>query len=442
MHRGQARGPGPERRCATKVTHTPIRRSPDGALTRVLIAGGGVAGLETLLALRALAADRVDMTILAPELKFVNVAMAVGQPFEPQRVRGLRLEDTAAELGARWHRGALDRVEPKRHLVVTKDGDELPYDRLVLALGAHPEREWGAADVLTYHGGRDGPDYRLLLERLREGEVNKLAFVKPAGASWPLPLYDLALMTAADCAAYGRSEVELSLVTPEEEPLGIFGRTASDAIGRLLKDNRVTLYTSSYGVPSRPGWLDISPGERGMPVDRVVTEPRLVGPRLRGIACDHEGFIQTDAHGRLAGLEDVFAAGDATAFPIKQGGLAAQQADAVAEAIAASAGAEVDPQPFRPILRGLLLTGGPARYLRSDISGSSGDDSVISEDALWWPPDKISGRYLAPYLSSRVGDAADVMPQGEHAIPVETALDPVAPDTQRSFGELSDLPPR
>jgi sulfide:quinone oxidoreductase len=408
----------------------------------VLIAGGGVAGLESLLALRALAADLLDITILAPELKFVNVSMSVDQPFKPLRVRGFRLEDTAAELGARWHRGALDRVEPARHLVVTKDGDELPYDRLVLALGAHPEREWESAEVLTYHGGRDSPNYRLLLHQLREGEVNKLAFVKPAGASWPLPLYDLALMTAAECFAHDRSEIELSLITPEEEPLGIFGKTASAAIRRLLKDTRVTLYTSSYGVPSRRGWLDISPGERGIQIDRVVTEPRLVGPRLRGIACEHDGFIQTDAHGRLAGLDDVFAAGDATAFPIKQGGLAAQQADAVAEAIAASVGADIDPQPFRPILRGLLLTGGPARYLRSDISGSAGDDSIISKEALWWPPAKLSGRYLAPYLTSQIGDAADVMPQGEHAIPVETALDHIAPDTHRSFGELSDLPPR
>jgi sulfide:quinone oxidoreductase len=408
----------------------------------VVIAGGGVAGLETLLALRALAADRLEITIVAPELKFVNVAMSVDEPFAPQRVRGLRLKDTAAELGARWHRGALDRVEPDRHLVVTKDGDELPYDRLVLALGAHPGQEWQPPGVLSYHGGRDGAAFRLLLHQLCEDEVKRLAFVKPAGASWPLPLYDLALMTAAECAAHGRAGVELTLITPEPEPLAIFGTTASAAVRRLLHDNRVTLYTSSYGRPSRPGWLAISPGNRAIQVDRIITEPRLVGPRLRGIACDHDGFMQTDAHGRLAGLDDVFAAGDATAFPIKHGGLAAQQADAVAEAIAASVGADIDPQPFRPILRGLLLTGGPPRYLRADISGSADDDSVISQRPLWWPPDKISGRYLAPYLSSQVGDAADVMPQGEHATPVEAALDQVAADTPRSFGELSDLPPR
>jgi sulfide:quinone oxidoreductase len=407
----------------------------------VLIAGGGVAGLETLLALHALAADLLDITILAPELKFINASMSVDQPFEPQRVRGLRLRETAVEFGARWHQGALDRVEHERHLVVTRDGEELPYDRLVLALGAHPEREWHERRVLTFHGGRDGPSYRLLLHQLLEGRVNKVAFVKPSGASWPLPLYDLALLTAAECAAHDRSEVELSLITPEEEPLGIFGKAASAAVRRLLDESAVTLHTSSYGVPGRAGWLDITPGDQRLPVDRIVTEPRLVGPRLRGIACERDGFIQTDNHGRLAGLDDVFAAGDATAFPIKQGGLAAQQADAVAEVIAASVGAGIDPQPFRPILRGLLLTGGPARYLRSDISGRAGDDSVVSEDALWWPPDKIAGRYLAPYLSSQVGEALDVAPAGEHVIPVETALDHLAPNTPPSVGELVDIPP-
>jgi sulfide:quinone oxidoreductase len=408
----------------------------------VLIAGGGVAGLETLLALRALAGDRVDITLLAPELKFVNRSMAVDQPFKVQRGRGLRLEDTAAELGARWHRGAVDRVEHDRHRVVTRDGHELPYDRLVLALGAHPEREWRSEGVLTYHGGRDGPNYRLLLHRLREGQVDKLAFVRPAGASWPLPLYDLALMTAADCAAHNRSEVELSLITPEEEPLGIFGNTASAAIRRLLDESGVTLYPGSYGVPNPPGRLDVSPADRSLAVDRIVTVPRLVGPSLRGMPSGRGGFINTDAHGRVPGLDGVFAAGDATTFPVKQGGLAAQQADAVAEAIAASAGADIDPQPFRPILRGTLLTGGPARYLRADISGAAGDDSIVSGDALWWPPNKLTGRYLAPFLSAQLGEAADVMPQDEHAIPVETALDPAPPDTQGTFGELADIPPR
>jgi sulfide:quinone oxidoreductase len=425
-------GPVPEDRAKSA-------RSRAASRPHVVIAGGGVAGLETLLALRALAADRVDVTLLAPELKFVNRSMAVDQPFRPQRVRGLRLADTAAELDARWHHGALDRVQHDRRRIITKDGRSLRYDMLVVAIGAHPEREWHSDAALTYHDGRDGPGYRLLLHQLREGRLNNVAFVKPAGPSWPLPLYDLALMTAADCAAHDRSDVDLSLVTPEAQPLAIFGGSASAAIRGLLAGRGVRLHTSSYGTPGRPGWLDIMPGDHAVPVDRIVTEPRLVGPRLRGIPSGRDGFLHTDAHGRLAGLDGVFAAGDATAFPIKQGGLAAQQADAVAETIAASVGAAIDPQPFRPILRGVLLTGGPARYLRADISGGAGDDSTISGEALWWPPDKIAGRYLAPYLSSQIGEAADVMPAHEHAIPIATRLDAMAPDPQPPVDELADL---
>jgi sulfide:quinone oxidoreductase len=397
----------------------------------VLIAGGGVAALETLLALRALAPDRLDITILAPELKFVNRSMSTQQPFKVQRGRGIRLEDVAAELGAHWHRGTLDHVVHAQHRVVTRDRESLGYDMLVLALGARPQREWHSEGVLTYRGGVDGPNYRMLLHRLREGRIEKVAFVKPAGASWPLPLYDLALMTAAYCAAHDRSEVELSLVTPEDEPLGVFGHRASEAIRTLLGDSGVTLHAGSYGTPACPGRLDITPGHRSLAVDRIVTEPRLAGPSVRGIPSEHEGFIHTDAHGRVPGVDDVFAAGDATTFPVKQGGLAAQQADAVAEAIAVAAGAQIDPQPFRPVLRGTLLTGGPPRYLRADISGGAGDDSTVSDDALWWPPNKLPGRYLAPYLSSRTGEAADVMPQDQGAIEVDTSLHDVT-GAQRS----------
>jgi sulfide:quinone oxidoreductase len=419
-------------------THQPGR-------PQALIAGAGVAGLETLLALRALAGDRVEITVVAPELKFLNRAMSVDQSFKPRRGHGIRLEKLFAEFDAHWVRGDLDRIVHGHRQAITRDGTSLSYDSLVVALGAHPE-QWlsrpssrrGGSHVLTYTGARDNPGFAQLLDGVRDGRVHKLAFVKPAGPSWPLPLYDLALMTAAEFAGHGSSQFELTLVTPEEEPLGIFGHVASAAIRRLLDESGVTLHTASYAEAVRPGWLDISPGDRGIEVDRVVTEPRLVGPRIRGLPCDGDGFVHTDAHGRVPSLDGVYAAGDATSFPVKHGGLAAQQADAVAEAIAASAGVEIDPQPFRPVLRGVLLTGGFPRYLRSDISGTAGDDSTISRETLWWPPNKLAGRYLGPYLSSQVGEAADVMPQNVAGIPVETALDSDAPDARPVLADLND----
>jgi sulfide:quinone oxidoreductase len=385
--------------------------------------------LEALLALRALIGDRAAITIVAPETKFVNRSMAVDRLSRRPRGRGLRLERIAAEHDARWHRGAVDRVVPERHVVVTADGQELPYDHLVLALGARPHREWRAQWVLTYHGHRDGPEYRVLLRQLRAGRIGNVAFVKPAGPSWPLPLYDLALMTAAECPA-----VKLTLVTPEDEPLGMFVARAGAAVRRLLDERGVALWTSSHGVPSRPGRLHISPGGERLRVDRVVTVPRLIGPCLHGVPCGRDGFIETDPYGRVTGLDRVYAAGDATAFPIKQGGLAAQQADVLAAAIARSLGADVTAQPFQPVLRGRLLTGGPPRYLRA-----SAGYSTVSERALWWPPNRLCGRYLAPYLSRQVGFAADVMPPDQQSIPIAVAIGDAAPDAPSELVDLTDV---
>ena len=143
--------------------------------------------------------------------------------------------------------------------------------------------------------------------------------------------------------------------------------------------------------------------------DRVIALPRLLGPGFGGLPADAQGFLRTDDHGRVAGLEDVYAAGDVTSFPVKQGGLAAQQADAVAEAIAARLGAAIDPQPFRPVLRGLLKTGAAARYLAVGTGESPG-----ARPALWCPESKIFGRYLLPYLGGE--EALTVTARGRRGL--------------------------
>jgi sulfide:quinone oxidoreductase len=128
-------------------------------------------------------------------------------------------------------------------------------------------------------------------------------------------------------------------------------------------------------------------------------------------------------------VPDVFAAGDATTFPLKQGGLATQQADAAAEAIAAAYGAPLDPAPFRPVLRGLLLTGGAPLYLRARLTDAGEPQeqtarrtrttSAVSGRALWWPPTKIAGRYLAPLLATARPPVLATAPlQDFHAGPV------------------------
>ena len=128
-----------------------------------------------------------------------------------------------------------------------------------------------------------------------------------------------------------------------------------------------------------------------------MTLPALEGPRVSGLPHDDAGFLQVDADVRAAGVADVFAAGDDTAGPIKQGGLAAQQADAAATRIAWEAGAPVEPAPRSPVLRGMLLTGAAPLYLRAELDGSG--RGQVSRSPLWTPPGKVAGRYLTGYLA-------------------------------------------
>jgi len=249
-----------------------------------------------------------------------------------------------------------------------------------------------------------GPGYtsrfRTVLRELDEHRIRRVTFAVPPGASWPLPLYELALMTAAHVAERGLRKIRLSLVTPEREPLELFGTPASQNVRELLDERGIELHPSCYPAGFENGELAVVPGE-ALATDRVVSLPALLGPRLPGLPADPGGFIPVDLHGRVRGEDHVYAAGDATNSPIKQGGVASQQADAAAEAIAARAGADVDPQPFRPVLRGLLLTGSTPRYMRAEVTGGQGQEWRVSDHALWWPPSKIAGKRLAPYLALR-----------------------------------------
>jgi sulfide:quinone oxidoreductase len=386
---------------------------------RVLIAGAGVAGLEALLALRDLAGEGPEITVVAPEREFTYRPLAVAELFEVGEANRFERADMLGALGAARVEDALAAVEPERRLARTAAGRKLRYDALLVACGARPRESLPGA--LTFRGGEDLEVFRALLDDLTAGRIRRIAFAVPGGAGWQLPLYELALMTRAEAQRHGRPDAELTLLTPEEDPLGIFGRPASAAIRGLLKQSGIELVTSVHPVGVEPGALVATTGVR-VAADRVVTLPRLEGPRIDGLPQDGEGFILTDLYGAVPGLAGVYAAGDAAAQPIKQGGLAAQQADAVAEVIAAQAGAPIVPRPYRPVLRGLLLTGAEPRFLRAEVTGGRGETSTAAAEALWWPPAKIAGRYLGPYLASRAGIALEQPPSEPGAVEVEVEL--------------------
>ena len=275
--------------------------------------------------------------------------------------------------------------------------------------------------ALTFAGTDDEPALATLLEDALDGRVRRIVFALPSSRGWTLPAYELALLTAAYLTDAGASSVEVALVTPEDRPLDLFGAGASSAIAEVLAFRGIDVRTGTVPLEFADGVLRIAPDSDGIPADAVVAMPRLEGMRIDGVPADSDGFVAVDPHGAVTAFDDLWAAGDLTAFPVKQGGLAAQQADAAAEAIAARAGADLDPAPFRPVLRGLLLTGLVPRFLRADESGGH---STADTEPLWWPPAKIVGRYLSPFLALRLGQAA--APPAGKGVSVDVDLSEVA----------------
>jgi sulfide:quinone oxidoreductase len=377
--------------------------APGSDKQHVLVAGGGVAALEAMIALRKLAGELVDVELVSPDTDFFYRPLSVAEPFGLGDVLRFDITSLARGCGARHSLGSLVAVRADEKRIWTSRNASFAYDFLLIAIGARQRK--AVPGALTFRGE---PDVRLvtgLLDDLDRGLVRRVAFALPGGVTWPLPLYELALLTADHLARQENADAKLTFVTPESAPLALLGAEASQAVAGLLDERGIDLVTDTYPGAFADNELQAVPAP-SIPADAVVSLPRLRGVPLAGVPQDEDDFVRVDELGRVPDVKDVYAAGDVTTFPVKQGGLAAQQADVAAAAIAAAAGADVTPEPLEPVLRGLVLSSSPL-FLRTQLAGGHGDVSAADTEALWWPASKIAARYLSPYLAERAGLAYD-----------------------------------
>jgi sulfide:quinone oxidoreductase len=389
----------------------------------IVIAGGGVAGLEACLALRSSLGER-DLTIdlLCREHRFEYRPLAVLEPFDGPAAWSMELERFAADQDVRLVRDALAAVDPERHIAITAYSGRLAYDALLVCIGARPVRALPGA--ITFRGGRDAAAVRAAVDAVGPGDHATIAFAVPFGAFWTLPLYELAILAAARLRARG-ARAHVVMTSPEAAPLEAFGTAASAAVAQLLDAHGIEFVARAIAADA--GEVELDDGRR-IEASAVVTLPDLVGRRVPGLRQDAGGFVGVDDHGRVSGADDVYAAGDVTAFPLKQGGLATQQADAAAEAMLAALGVPIVPRPFEPVLQGVLYTEGDPVYLRTTQDGRG---SVPRAYSMWWPPSKIAGRHLAPYLTTRAG-----APRAPERRPERDGI-PVAIDVPRAVRAVS-----
>ena len=372
--------------------------SPTGA--EIVIAGGGFAAVEAALALRALAGSSVRLTLLAPEPVFRYRPAATSEPFDLAPSRCYDLRAIAGDVGAECHRSRLEAVASRKHSVRTASGARLGYDALIIATGTRAVV--GVPGAITLRDQRDIGLIRRLVAEVESGKVRRVAFAVPAGTTWPLPLYELALLVTGHAREAGL-RIEATLVTPERGQLALFGGEASALVRQLLREAGVRFVGGATpAAVRRDGSLPLADGEL-IEADRVVALPELRGRRLTGVPSGRSGFIPVDRCGLVEGLADVYAAGDATTFPIKQGGLAAREADVVAQTIAAGLGAPVKAIRAPSVLEARLLGGERPVFLRTEFDWAgrpTGAALVRSDEERAAKAAKVLGRYLVPYLET------------------------------------------
>ncbi|MDQ2676664.1 MAG: FAD-dependent oxidoreductase, partial [Actinomycetota bacterium] len=380
-----------------------------------------------------LAADRVNLTLLAPQPEFVYRPLLVDEPFSGEPAERHELDAIATELGAKLVRSGLASVDPDGHRAITTDGSEIAYDACVICTGAKSRPAYQSQLATTLQSWADPPAIDEALDRAAGHESKILAFVIPPGIGWALPLYELAILTNKRAVDRGMN-LSVKIFSTEPQPLAVFGQRGSQAVAELLESRGIEFHGAKAVGESEAG-LVVHPGGEPLIAGAVVALPLITGPRIAGLPSDSDGFVPVDRFGQVPGAKDVYAAGDCTNFPIKQGGLGTQQADAIAELIAERTGAPVDPQPFRPVLRGKLFTDMDSIFLSAPIAGGGGEGQT-NPDSMWWPSHKVAGKYLAPYLAGDLSRFWTTPPEGAVSVDVDLpsewhsqpmALDPIDP---------------
>lgn len=369
----------------------------EAGVFKVVVVGGGLAALEAALALDDLAAGLVQITIVAPNQQFVHRPLLVHEPFTPALTTGYSVAEIAERANAELLTDSFKWLDPRGRVVHTERGRSLGYDAVLLAMGArsHPRFR----DVLTLDERRIREQLSGFVNAIDSGRLKRIAFVVPSLPIWSLPAYELALMTVSRSRERGH-DVSVLLITPEDWPLAALGVNANAEIAELLAATGITTITSANCQIRESGRIDLYPLRSAIAVDQIIALPELYAPSLAGVPTSAErGFVTIDGQCAVHGLRRVYAAGDITDTPVKHMGLAADQGDVAAQAIAALAGVPLDPRPLRPALHVVLLGAQQPLFIRSQMLGEHGVDLELSTEPLWQPAEKLNSEYLGPALA-------------------------------------------
>lgn len=364
----------------------------------ILIAGSGPGALEAALALSG--SDQIDaqVTLISPQTEFLYRPNLVMEPFGVAQTARYSVGEIIASPDVQQWQGTIERVDPAAGKAWSPEGDEFVFDAMIVATGARPtETLSDPAITLGLPGSMD--EVKRVVAEIDTGAIANVAFVRPDGPSYSLPAYEMALMAAERAQAQSGQQVSIGVVTPEVAPLESFGEENSLRVAEFCQQLGVIVRTSSSALAYDGRTLTLADGTE-LAVDRVVAIPALTPSVPDGIPTDPSGFVAVGPDQLVNGTSNIYAVGDITNFPFKQGGLASEEADAAAAAIEVAHGTRGERSDFSGEVRGILLTTSGRLIMRARVS-AEGSESLPAEQTSE-PLQKIDSRLLAQRLSELI----------------------------------------
>jgi sulfide:quinone oxidoreductase len=382
---------------------------------RIVVLGGGFAGLESAFLLRSRLGERADITLVSDRDTFLFKPNTIYIPFgaKPERLL-IPLAKPAAKRGIRFLQGRFEALDPVARRVRV-EGWDIPYDYLVVATGSgmRPEEIPGLAerastiwtpDEMTALGRR----LRDVVTDAKAGERPRLLFAVPPNNKCAGPLYEMVLMTETWLRRQGvRDQVEITWTTFENTYIQAFGPKLHDVVSEEFRERGIDGHTAWRLSRVEDGEAHFESGARRAFDLLVAFPPYVSAVRYDGLAADARGFLTTDpASRRVLGEERVFAPGDAGDFPVKQAFLAFLQADVVADTIAAEVDGREPEAAFDPVSMCVMeefdratfaqvplrVTGDPQRPV--EVRPGEEDAYKVGVSPMWRLGKKMLGVYL------------------------------------------------
>ncbi len=383
---------------------------------RIVVAGGGFAGLETAFLLHHRLHGDVDITLVSDKDRFLFRPNTIYIPFG---LDAAELEIPLNHPTQRQHiKFVQDRVvgvDVPGHRLELEHGS-VAYDKLVIATGAgmRPEEVPGLAE---YGGTIWTPQDMLRLrqtvervvERGRAGRATTVLFLVPPNNKCSGPLYEIVFMLETHLRRHdARSEIKIVWASAEHAYIQAFGPKIHEVVSKDFGERGIEGHLEHVVQEVTAAQVRFANGAV-IDYDELISfPPYIAAVTYEGLPSDDRGFLRTHPETRaVEGTRDIYAPGDAGDFPVKQAFLAFLQADATAEAIAAEVhGNETARGQFDPVSMCVMEQFDKATFAQVplrvtgiadrpvEVRPNAGDDYKVGSGPVWRLGKKLLGLYL------------------------------------------------